>query len=198
MFGKDSKAKKLFKKIDVTALKKERIRLDMDLNKIRKELEKLEKRRKDLFFKGVQEKSKLSRMTISGDIQLLKKKKANLVKDYRRVNAVRMITEEIMHQKERWNDGKTYLVVDKIIGKDPASIIEMIRDKQLDELTDIVNTEDILANIEGSEEDYELDDGIQKDRIMEIWETMDAAHDEEERLKIGESFLATEEVDEEV
>jgi len=172
-------------------LEKERLKVENQILLLSREIEKLEKEKKELFKQGIG-KSEIEKMLIA---EKIKDKDSDIrarIKDYNRLMKQRRVLSNLIRLKEWEQKLKEKGIWDKIKNIDPNILIEWLSKVTFEEESFEKNLDKINEILEERYAHVEIDETT-KD-IMELWEKVEKA---ELSPEIAEKRLTTKVVEKE-
>ena len=200
LFGR-KKSKDWIEKVKVEELEKERLRIDNQIQLLSREIQKLEKQKKELFRQGIG-KSEVEKMLLAEKIKDLDAEIKMKIKEYNTLMKQRRALSNLIRLKKWEGRLKEKGIWEKIKSIEPERLIKMLTEVEFQEEVFEKNIDKINEILGAQYAQVEMDETTRE--IMEMWEKVEKAElspeaiEEKLEVKIAEKKEEEEEEEKEL
>jgi len=166
------KSKDWIEKMNVEDLEMERLRIDNQVNLLSKEIERLEKEKKELFRQGVG-KSEMEKMLLAEKIKDLDSEIKMRIRDYNRLMKQRRVLSNLIMIKKHEQRLKEKGIWDKIKSLDQDKLLQILSQIQFKEEMFDRKLDEIIESLERPYVQIKIDESTKE--IMELWQKVEKA-----------------------
>ena len=171
-FRKAFGRKDWIEKVKIEELERELLRLDNQISLLGKEIEKLEKKKKDLFQQGIG-KSDVEKLLLAEKIKDIDAEVKIKLREYNRMMKQRRALSNLIRLKKWEARLKEKGIWEKIKSMDPDKLMKILSDVQFVEQSFDKNIDKINEVLGREAAAVEVDEGTKE--ILELWEKVEKA-----------------------
>jgi len=170
IFGR--RRKEWIEKVKVEDLEKEKLHIDNQIQLLSKEIQRLERQKKELFRQGIG-KSEVEKMLLAEKIKDVDAEIRMKIKEYNSLMKQRRALSNLIRLKKWENKLKEKGIWDKIRSIEPEKLVKMLTEVEFKEETFEKNIDKINEILSSEFATIEMDESTRE--IMEMWERVEKA-----------------------